>query len=344
MGEKTKTSLLASLGVILPLLVAASFNSAGQKLFFGPKQPISGFPAEKKRQAEILAASQPAWPPSGEKNHPGIGDLPGLKNLADRRIPLSCSPLRLHLTTADLKNIRAKIKDAAQTRCRVLLFGKALDELEARITAELKLLAAISPEEAASGWDFDVAPPENFFVESMDLRLEVEKKDLSLKVYQVYETRKILLLKTGVALGGAGYDHALGYRRRFATPDGEFYLRRIVHNPIWYPPAWAGTSRPSGPGANSPYGLWMAELSRDQLPGNYGFAVSRDTGVRIHSTNRPGSIGSYSSHGCIRIHPKAAAELFPALLRYRPHLEGKKNHRGVIHPLKSPIKIIIGRS
>ena len=77
----------------------------------------------------------------------------------------------------------------------------------------------------------------------------------------------------------------------------------------------------------------MSELSRDALPGNHGFGVQGDTHIRIHSTNNPRSIGRYASHGCIRLDPNVANELFPALLHYLPHDPGQKNGRGIVHPL-----------
>lgn len=139
------------------------------------------------------------------------------------------------------------------------------------------------------------------------------------------------LFETNVALG----------TKKKPTPSGTFYLRRIVENPFWYPPSWSKQKKPSKPGKNNPYGVWMSELSKINAPGDYDFSVSGDTQIRLHSTNAPESIGTYSSHGCIRLHPNVAEELFPYLLEHISHLPPKKNSRGTIYPLKKTIPITI---
>ncbi|PIN90271.1 hypothetical protein COU57_03905 [Candidatus Pacearchaeota archaeon CG10_big_fil_rev_8_21_14_0_10_32_14] len=174
--------------------------------------------------------------------------------------------------------------------------------------------------------------PQNFIDDEMDLSIEVYKSKIPfLRVFQTYKSNQILLLEDEVALG----------RKGRSTPSGEFYLRRIIENPWWYPPSWADTNKPSRPGKNNPYGLWMSELSRENAQGDHDFSVSRDSNIRIHSTNSPDSIGKYASHGCIRLHPNTAAELFPAFLYYTPHQDPKKNSRGKIYPLEKTIKLSI---
>ncbi|MEW5725189.1 MAG: L,D-transpeptidase [Thermodesulfobacteriota bacterium] len=242
------------------------------------------------------------------------------------------------INAKDRKDLRERLRQEVFERYCVYLFGLALDRIEEKVAAEFDLRLAADRAaglEPARGegpvYVFTIAVPPNFVVAEMELRINVSRQDRRLTVYQDFGGEEVLLLDVSVALGQVGW----------TTPTGNFWLKRIVKNPYWYPPHWAKQTRPSQPGSNNPYGLWMSELSRDQSPGDHGFAVTRDTGIRVHSTNRPGSIGRYASHGCIRIHPQVANELFPALLHYLPHETGKSNGRGIVHPLFEPIPLVI---
>jgi lipoprotein-anchoring transpeptidase ErfK/SrfK len=144
-----------------------------------------------------------------------------------------------------------------------------------------------------------------------------------------------------VALGGSGKDYSTGEVRNFPTPSGHFYLKRINERPWWYPPAWAREKKPKAPGPNNPYGLWMAELFRTNGICGYEFSPPGDARIRMHSTNNPRSMGQYASHGCVRIHPEVAGELFPAILHYTPHREPKTNGRGTIYPFNKVIPVQI---
>ena len=76
----------------------------------------------------------------------------------------------------------------------------------------------------------------------------------------------------------------------YPTPAGRFTIVVKQVNPWWYPPtkdAWAQGLSPVPPGPDNPLGTrWM------------GLSVS---GVGIHGTDEPSSIGSNASHGCIRM-------------------------------------------
>lgn len=167
--------------------------------------------------------------------------------------------------------------------------------------------------------------------ESPNFYIAVDKKNLILHLFQKSKGYDTLLLQTPVALGRQGH----------STPSGNFYLRRVVENPFWYPTKSSKSKVPSKPGKNNPYGLWMSELLRQNEPGNYDFPISGDTTIRIHSTNAPSSIGKYASNGCIRLPPFVAEELFPIFLRYIPHKEPKKNARGIIYPLEKTIPVFV---
>jgi hypothetical protein len=183
--------------------------------------------------------------------------------------------------------------------------------------------------------------PQNFLVKEMDLYAVVNKKTLTMQMYQRLADKDELLLETKVATGGMAMDHSTGKVRGFGTPSGKFYIKRIVYEPWWYPPEWAEEDKPSKPGPNNPYGMWMAELSTNSVPAGYGFGVPGDSSIRVHSTNKAWSIGTRSSHGCVRLHPAVAGELFPAMLHYTPHKEPKKNGRGTVYPLEKAIPVEI---
>ena len=84
----------------------------------------------------------------------------------------------------------------------------------------------------------------------------------------------------------------------YPTPLGKFSIVVKWRNPWWYPPnsRWAQGQKPIPPGPNNPLGTrWM------------GLSAS---GVGIHGTPNPGSIGYSVSHGCIRMYISDAEWLF----------------------------------
>ena len=109
------------------------------------------------------------------------------------------------------------------------------------------------------------------------------------------------------------YPVAIGQAGRFQTPTGEFKLVSRVVNPNWLPPEWAGLGKdtvvPAGP--DNPLGdRWMGLSS---------------PGLGIHSTTSPASIGAAASHGCMRMYPVMAREVFekvtigmPVRIEYEP--------------------------
>ncbi|MFP4499226.1 MAG: L,D-transpeptidase family protein, partial [Vulcanimicrobiota bacterium] len=104
---------------------------------------------------------------------------------------------------------------------------------------------------------------------------------------------------------------AIGAPEKWMTPTGEFKIITKVKNPTWLPPEWAKEEKPVRAGPDNPLGdRWMG-LDK---PG-YG----------IHATNNPVSIGLAASHGCIRMYPELAQELFeevyinmPVTIVYEP--------------------------
>jgi lipoprotein-anchoring transpeptidase ErfK/SrfK len=84
----------------------------------------------------------------------------------------------------------------------------------------------------------------------------------------------------------------------YPTPGGVWRIVDMQRNPWWHPPtsAWARGLQPIPPGPSNPLGTrWM------------GLDAS---GVGIHGTNAPASIGYSLSHGCIRMQVPEAEWLF----------------------------------
>ncbi len=96
------------------------------------------------------------------------------------------------------------------------------------------------------------------------------------------------------------YPIAVG-KRRWETPLGRFVINNKTINPHWrVPPKMARVYNISKklipPGKGNPLGKYWIGTS---LPH-----------IGIHSTNNISSIGKTTSHGCIRMYPKDAEELF----------------------------------
>jgi len=84
----------------------------------------------------------------------------------------------------------------------------------------------------------------------------------------------------------------------FPTPTGTYAVVGMVMDPTWLPPNsdWAKDAKPIPPGATNPLGTrWIGTSA---------------PGVGIHGTPDDASIGSYASHGCIRMHIPDVEDLF----------------------------------
>jgi L,D-transpeptidase ErfK/SrfK len=105
------------------------------------------------------------------------------------------------------------------------------------------------------------------------------------------------------------------YQRRYAlavgkpswpTPTGSYKIYEKRKDPVWnVPPSIQEEMEEMGqevvekvpPGPKNPLGkFWMGTTA---------------SGVGIHATNRPWSVGSFASHGCIRMLPDEIEQLFP---------------------------------
>src|SRR6266542_2373200 len=87
----------------------------------------------------------------------------------------------------------------------------------------------------------------------------------------------------------------------YSTPVGSWDVVNKAENPGWYNPAphgWgAGEPLYIPPGPGNPLGTRALYLSAP--------------GIRIHGTYASYSIGSYASHGCIRMYISDSEELYP---------------------------------
>ena len=86
----------------------------------------------------------------------------------------------------------------------------------------------------------------------------------------------------------------------YPTPTGTYSIVNMQRDPTWLPPNsdWAKDAQPIPPGTENPLGTrWMGTSA---------------PGVGIHGVppSEDGSIGTYASHGCIRMHNWDAVDLF----------------------------------
>ncbi len=90
----------------------------------------------------------------------------------------------------------------------------------------------------------------------------------------------------------------------YPTPTGTYSVVTMTKDPTWLPPNsdWAKDAQPIPPGMENPLGTrWMGTSA---------------SGVGIHGVppSEDGSIGTYASHGCIRMHNWDAVDLFDRIV------------------------------
>ena len=87
----------------------------------------------------------------------------------------------------------------------------------------------------------------------------------------------------------------------FETPIGITYVSKKQKNPIWTPPASIKVEKPY---------LAKIILPGDDNPlGHYAIYLGWPA-ILIHGTNKPWSVGTYSTHGCIRMYSEDIELLF----------------------------------
>lgn len=133
----------------------------------------------------------------------------------------------------------------------------------------------------------------------------------------------ILVTSLPVALGSPTKNEKYVWQ----TPVGKFRITAKMKDPTWtVPQSIQSEMEEHGkevvsilpPGPENPLGKYAIKTS---IPG-----------ILIHSTTRPSSIYSFSSHGCIRLSPNRMEEFFPQI---------KVNTRGEI--IYKPVKLAVTR-
>lgn len=139
-----------------------------------------------------------------------------------------------------------------------------------------------------------------------------------------YFQKGTLVTSLPVALGSAVKNEKYVWQ----TPVGKFKITAKIKDPTWTVPISIQTEMGEqgkeivtsiAPGPENPLGKYAIRTS---IPG-----------ILIHSTTRPASIYSFSSHGCIRLSPNQMEEFFPQI---------KVNTSGEI--IYMPVKLAVTES
>jgi len=189
---------------------------------------------------------------------------------------------------------------------------------------------------------FSVTVPRRFFVDRGKMRLEIEvvkARVPRLDVYQWYDGRRQLVFRSLAAPGNA--------YKNFGTPNGILYTSRFIGKPRWYPcvTKWAKDEKCRQPrGINTAFGLGGMDLTRRNYLVGYGpkFGNGAVSSYLIHSTNKYASPGRYMSHGCVRLFPHKADELFRAVVHYYRSGPIRTRDFGDIVPFSRTIPVLIG--
>ena len=115
-------------------------------------------------------------------------------------------------------------------------------------------------------------------------RIVVDLSDLTLRFVQAGKVVDTYRVATG--------------QTAYPTPTGTYAVVRLIVDPTWYPPNsdWAKDAKPIPPGTANPLGTrWIGTSA---------------PGVGIHGTPDDYTIGTYASHGCIRMHIPDVEDLY----------------------------------
>lgn len=220
---------------------------------------------------------------------------------------------------------------------QVYPFGTFLDATVTRVVGFL--------ERAPTGMThaLEISIPERFFVRPGAAEFEIEvikSRRPRMDLYQVMEDgRRLLVFRTLAAPGNPG--------KGFGTPNGILYASRYIDKPRWYPCAtkWAEVDNcRQRRGLNTAFGLHGMDLTRQNYLIGHRSVASGGTvsPYLIHSTNKFGSPGRYASHGCVRIFPHKADDLFRAIVHYIGSGDTRLRDFGRITTFVKTIPVMIG--
>ncbi|HET6714582.1 MAG TPA: L,D-transpeptidase/peptidoglycan binding protein [Actinomycetota bacterium] len=162
--------------------------------------------------------------------------------------------------------------------------GRALDFVEARASVRAALKAGGASEVSLPVLKVSPKVTEKTMPRTIVVRVDENK----LYLYDGFDVVRTWAVAT--AMPG------------WTTPQGDWNLYRKAVNPTWYNPAldsWGADLPavvPGGPSA--PMGTRALYITAPGL-------------IRIHGTPADSSIGTYASHGCIRMHNWEVEELYP---------------------------------
>jgi lipoprotein-anchoring transpeptidase ErfK/SrfK len=163
--------------------------------------------------------------------------------------------------------------------------GRSLDLAEARASLRAALKRQTPPPRVALPM-VKVAP--KLTEQNMPRTIVVRVDENKLYLYDGFD----VLRTWSVATAMPGY----------TTPPGDWKLTRMAKDPTWYNPAldsWGASLPAVVPGGpTAPMGT--RALYIDEAPGL----------IRIHGTPADSSIGTYASHGCIRMHNSEVEQLY----------------------------------
>lgn len=186
----------------------------------------------------------------------------------------------------------------------------------------------------------------------------MNKTELLLHMYQIFEGKDILLASFPTTKGGVNFDAISKTARGFPTPSGDFWVKRLVYAPSYIHPDWSKSAKQQdAPGFGNPYGIVMAELWKTSNPlckqdqaqcDGYGWHYAGGTGIRFHTSNRDSNVRNSAgqprpSHGCNRLFTKDGKRIFTLLYYKVPHAECKAVTRGTVCPFIDtviPYKIV----
>jgi hypothetical protein len=146
-------------------------------------------------------------------------------------------------------------------------------------------------------WDVSATTPEVVHTAETPTALQPPSITVNIAARRLYlyDERAALVKTYPVAVGSP----------RYRTPIRTQALRTIVWNAWWMPPPspWAQHDKPTPPGKHNPLGNIKMPLGASLM---------------LHGTNKPRSIGTAASHGCIRLFTQDAWELARWLQSHSP--------------------------